>query len=395
VPGRLLPRVGWVVCVAFFATAVGPAVQLVATGGTLSWTDDVLFPLVVFAFPVVGLLIARRQPANRTGALLIAIGAAWTLGAAAALWGWLGWPGADIAAVLDSASWVPAIGLTATFLLLTFPDGSLPSPRWRALAWTSGTVVVLLWVVFLLTPGTIDSGAVTGVDNPLGIEAAAGVLQVGAVALIALLVGCILGSAVGLALRLRRSRGLPRLQLRWLASAGVLVAGLYAFALLVSVVVGGEAPVVVALQTVWSTSLVTLPVSIGIAVTRYRLYEIDRVVSRTVSYTLLSGLVAVLFVGIVLLAAQIGLGSSWGVAAATLASLAVLAPLRRWLQDRVDRRFDRARFDGARTAEEFALRLRDEVDLETLHATLLQTVGRTVAPESASVWLRRPAGHGS
>jgi hypothetical protein len=148
---------------------------------------------------------------------------------------------------------------------------------------------------------------------------------------------------------------------------------------------------VVALQNVWSASLVTLPVSIGIAVTRYRLYEIDRVVSRTVSYTLLSGLVAVLFVGIVLLAAQIGLGSSWGVAAATLASLAVLAPLRRWLQDRVDRRFDRARFDGARTAEEFALRLRDEVDLDTVRGTLLQTVERTVAPESASVWLRRTA----
>jgi hypothetical protein len=176
----------------------------------------------------------------------------------------------------------------------------------------------------------------------------------------------------------------------------VLVAGLYIVGLLGSVILGGEAPVVVALQKVWSASLAMLPVSIGIAVTRYRLYEIDRVISRTVSYALLSGSIAVLFIGIVLLATQVELGSSWGVAAATLASWAALAPLRRWLQDRVDRRFDRARFDGERAVEAFARRLRDEVDLDTVRTELLQTVGRTVVPESASVWLRRSgpaAGH--
>jgi hypothetical protein len=226
-------------------------------------------------------------------------------------------------------------------------------------------------------------------DNPLGIEAAAGVLQAAGVTLVGLLAVCILGSAVSLAVRLRRSRGLPRLQLRWLASAGVLVAGLYAVGLLASVVLGGEAPAVLVLQNVWSASLALLPVSIGIAVTRHRLYEIDRVVSRTVSYAVLSGSIAVLFAGVVLLAAQVGLGSSWAVAAATLASLAVLAPLRRWLQDRVDRRFDRARVDGRRTAEAFALRLRDEVDLETVRTDLLGTVTRSLAPSGASVWLVR------
>jgi hypothetical protein len=201
-----------------------------------------------------------------------------------------------------------------------------------------------------------------------------------------LLMLAVIGSAVAVVVRYRRSDTVTRQQLKWVAWVGFLLA--------VTIVLGTPAdlwsPFWSSVTDIASNLVISLfPVAVGVAVSRYRLFDIDRLLSRTVSYTLLSGLVGGLFAGVVLLAGLLGVGSSWGVAAATLLSLAVLTPLRRRLQTLVDRRFDRARVDGERTAEEFSLRLRHEVDLDTVSRDLLGTVTRSLAPAGASVWLAR------
>jgi hypothetical protein len=386
--------------------------QLLLAGSTVSgangWAGEVVLVAVVLSFPATGALIVQQQPRNTVGWLLVAIGAAWLFGAATDVYSRYGLvfrpgslPGATVAAVLNTFSWEPAIGLTGTFLLLLFPDGRLPSRRWRPVAWLSGITVAGTSLAGVFVPGRIDSGPAAGLANPLGVHAIRGLLITAIPALLLVLASCIAACSIGLVVRLRRATGLRRLQLAWLATAGALVAGLYLSDIAVSLLVQGvsDAPEPVWLR-LWDNlgtlSLILLPLSIGIAVTRHRLYEIDRIVNRALVYGPVLAVLAAVYAGSVLLL-QLVLQpvtdrSDLAVAASTLAVAVLFRPLRRRVRTSVDRRFFRRRYDAGQVVTTFSTRLRDQVDLDTVRAELLGAVSRTVLPESASVWVRRSAG---
>ena len=204
------------------------------------------------------------------------------------------------------------------------------------------------------------------------------------------LVGLLAGAG-SLVLRFRRARGVERLRLRWLALAGA-CASVLLLATLVAGLLGRDAVVLACL----ALCLALLPLATGAAILRYRLYDLDRVISRTVAYGLLTVVLGLAYAGAVLVAGQLfgGIGGqppSWAVAGATLAMAAMFQPARRRVQQAVDRRFNRRRYDAAQTVEAFAVRLRDQVDLDALNAELLAVVAQTVQPTRASLWLRQPA----
>jgi hypothetical protein len=220
--------------------------------------------------------------------------------------------------------------------------------------------------------------------NPLAVPALYRLLAVPGVAAVAIVLASVLAGAVSLLLRFRRARGVERLQLRWLA----LAAGLAGSLLLVTLVAGGLGLDPVVLTSI-SLCVALLPLATGAAILRYRLYDLDRVISRTVAYGLLTVLLALGYAAVVLgLGRLLGRDSSLVVAAATLAAAAAFQPARRRVQRLVDRRFNRRRYDAARTIEGFAARLRDQVDLQALHGELLGVVDQTMQPTSASLWLR-------
>jgi peptidoglycan/LPS O-acetylase OafA/YrhL len=278
--------------------------------------------------------------------------------------------------------WAPAIGLGITLPALLLPNGHLRSRRWRLVVITSVTGFVLATVGGALAPGPLEE---LGIDNPLGLAGPAG-----DVASVLTIVGVLLHwwslppAAVCVILRFRSSRGVERQQMRWVAAgAAGAVAGL-----LLSLPSGlGIAPDFV--SHIVYPALLLPPVAIGVAVLRYRLYDLDRVISRTLTYGLLTVLLGLGYAGVVLgLGRLLPEGSSLIVAAATLATVAAFSPLRRRVQALVDRRFNRRRYDAARTVEGFATRLRDQVDLDALHGELLAVVDQTMQPTRASLWLR-------
>ena len=291
-------------------------------------------------------------------------------------------------ALLVQPGWAPAIVLAGVLILL-FPDGRPPSSRWRWLGWaylavgvlwTAGTVVITIGA--LLDHRTqVDSGG-----NLLllsGSNPAAGWWNVLQAMFFPLLAACWLASLAAHALSYRRASGERRQQLKWLlgGSAGTLVG--------VAVAAGGG---VLGLR--WATGPVAvgaiafLPVSIGVAVLRYRLFDIDRVISRTVAYAIVTGLLVGVYAGLVLLATQVfRFHSSVAVAVSTLAAAALFAPVRRGVQRVVDRRFNRARYDAERTVAAFAARLKDAVDLDSVRDDLAGTVLRALEPEHLSVWV--------
>ena len=358
------------------------------------------FSVVLVTFPVVGLLITRRQPSNAIGWLLIADGFCW------AVWFWfdgyLRWtlevrpgslPGAGYVGALTFPLWVPMVGLMGTFLILLFPDGHLPSPRWRLVSRASVLTISGLYLLTVVRPGPVGQASVDDPPNPFAVDALMPV-RPALDALAVLLPLCIVACAGGLVMRFRRSRGIERLQLKWLASAGTFVA----FGYLIIMVAGayraltdaGPAPqwFDVAAST-FLLSFALIPAAIGVAVLKHGLYGIDRLISRTVSYALLTGTLLVVYVGVVTAVSRLTpMDSSFAVAASTLAVAALFQPLRRRLQVKVDRRFNRARYDADRTVDAFTRRLRDEVDLDAVRADLLQVVQGTLQPASAGLWLR-------
>ncbi|HWD43741.1 MAG TPA: hypothetical protein VHM23_08555 [Actinomycetota bacterium] len=271
----------------------------------------------------------------------------------------------------------------AGFVLLLTPSGRLPSPRWRWWARPATAAPVVAVVAAAVQPDPLapdyhgNALAVPALARPL---AAAGVAAI-ALVLVSVLVGA--GSLVG---RFRRARGVERQQLRWLALAAVQAAGL----LLVGLVAGylGQDAVVLASLTL---GVALLPLATGAAILRYRLYDLDRIVSRAVAYGLLTVLLGGGYALVVLgLGQLLGRDSSLAVAAATLAVAAVFQPARRRVQELVERRFNRRRYDAARTIGAFSARLRDQVDLDDLRGELLTVVEQTMQPTRASLWLRPP-----
>jgi hypothetical protein len=352
--------------------------------------------LFAVTFATVGCLVAVRQPRNPVGWLFLVAGlifAAMGLAGEYADYAVLTRPGLPLGPqVAWAANWIwpSSLGLVAC-VFLVFPDGELLSARWRAVLWVIGVSVALAFAGFGIAPGPMDE--FPAADNPFGLEAAgragplvaaAGMLGLGA---------AMLAAGVALVLRFRRPRGRERQQLKWIAYAAGL-AGSSQLAGIVFYAWTGEAPALVAALVI--IGLTAIPVAAGVAILRHRLYDIDRLINRTLVYGLLTLLLAATYAaGVFVLGGLLnpaGGDSALAVAASTLAVAALFQPLRRRVQSGVDRRFNRRRYDAARTVEAFSARLRDEIGLETLADDLVAAVEQVMEPTRVSLWIRRPPG---
>jgi hypothetical protein len=338
--------------------------------------------LAMLSAATVGALLAGRRPAHPVGWLLLALGLSVVAAAVAtgyANHGGLARPGAlpgvGFAALYHGLAvlvWAACLG----FVLLLTPTGSLPSPRWR---WWARLAAAAPAVGAVSTAMLPFEPPYRSVANPLAVPALAGPLR--AVNDVAWLLTAITipVAAASLVVRFRRARGVERQQLRWLALAAATV-----LALLAAAPTGNE----LLLGWLSAVCVALLPLATGAAILRYRLYDLDRIISRTLAYGLLTILLGLGYAAVVL-----GLGQllpnddSLVVAAATLAVAALFQPARRRVQQAVDRRFNRRRYDAAQTIAAFSARLRQQIDLDTLQAELLAVVDQTVQPTRASLWL--------
>jgi hypothetical protein len=354
---------------------------------TLGAVGRVLSFLPFLAFPLVGAMVASRRPRNWVGWILLADGLLWTFGTfldSYHVYG-LARPGSVPFPVtiyaLGQWLWVPSVGLFAVYLILLFPDGRLPSRRWRPLGWFSGAVLALLSASIAfgldLYPWLTDAFPVVLVLLPL----------------------CILASAVSLVLRYRRSGGEVREQIKWIAFAALFVGVLFmidigASVLLVPTSASGREPSWLAfLDQVSFISFAGVPIAVGIAVLKYRLYDIDVIINRALVYGPLSAMLAIIYIGGVVgmqavFRALTGQESTLAVVASTLAIAALFNPLRRRVQAFVDRRFYRSKYDARKTLEAFSVKLRDETDLDALNHELVGVVRETMQPAHVSLWLR-------
>jgi hypothetical protein len=327
-------------------------------------------------YALVGSLIVVHRPGNVVGWLVGAMGFFPLVGNLAGQYAGMAqvrrkttWPLLDPALWLNSWYFYAVLGLLPMLLLL-YPDGRPASPRLRMFVWLSGGGLVLLLLVGMFAPtGTAREPNPYALDLP-SHQSFSPVM--GACVLLGLV-----GGIISLAVRYRRARGVERQQVTWLLYGAVVAACILSFDDLL--------PVDVAFPISFALPALT----IGVAVLRYRLYDIDRIVSRTVAYGVLTALLAVPYLVVVTFASKVGGSNDLAVAVATLAAAAAFNPLRRRVQHRVDRLFNRARYDAGRTVEAFSHRLREEVDLRSVHEDLLAVVRQTVEPSSASLWLRQ------
>jgi hypothetical protein len=345
--------------------------------------------LGIVSAATVGAVLAGRRPGHPVGWLLLGLGLSVSASGVAdgyAPYGLLIRPGA-LPAARYVALYGPAllaISITCIgFILLLTPTGSLPSPRWRwwARFATAAPVVVLLMVTLLPQPLGPEYQSVA---NPLGLGVLEALLQAATGVALAVTVLGVVVAAASLVVRFRRARGTERQQLRWVALAAAVVS--LAAALVLAAMLT-ETPALFG----WGLGLCAaiLPLAIGAAVLRYRLYDLDRIISRTLTYGLLTVLLGGGYAGIVLgLGQLLGRGSSLVVAGATLAVAAAFQPARRRIQHQVDRRFNRRRYSAARTIEAYSARLRDQLDLDTLSSELLAVVDQTMEPARVLLWLR-------
>ena len=279
--------------------------------------------------------------------------------------------------------WLPTTGLVPTFLLLVFPDGRLLSRRWRPALWYGAFAIGVFTTTVALAPGPLyGAPSVTNPVSPLFVEVAFdGTIQ----ALFVMFFLAVLLAIAALVRRFRRSTGVERLQLKWISYASVL----FAVGVFLDSNFGQGNPL---FQLVDFIGFNAIPVAAGVAIFRYRLYDIDILISRSLVYGTTSAAIAAMFyVGLVALQQllrPLTSGSELAIAASTLVCFALFQPIRRRVQDAVDRRFYRARYDAARTMETFADRLRDEVNLNALREDLLVSVQQTMAPAHLSLWLR-------
>jgi hypothetical protein len=357
------------------------------------WDEQALAVLEFLGAPILGGLIASRRPANAYGWLWCAIGLGVALDALArgyATYGLLGrprgLPAATTAAWATNVTWILGLGLVPLVLLL-FPDGRLPTRRWRPLAWLTLALAVALPLETAVYPGELQFFPF--LDNPVGVTG--GVLgwlvhAFGQVAFFPLFLATLPAAAVALALRFRRARGQERQQLKWFAYAGLILVAV-PIADTISPF-GFSSNRLIELLTTWP-----LYAAIGIAILRHRLYDIDRLLNRTLVYGLLTAILGLGYSSAVLIFGQLlGRDSPLVVAGATLAVAAAFQPARRRIQAVVDRRFNRRRYDATQTIQAFSARLRQQVDLDTLSAELLGVVEQTMQPTSVSLWLRPSVG---
>ena len=353
-------------------------------------------------FPVMGILIAVRQPKHLMGWLFLAEGLASGLTAA----------GTELSILLITAapggrldpaqSWAvlperASVLLWVLFfvIILLFPDGRLPSPRWRPFAWLAA-VVGLLGLMFIVRPEPIRvSPELLEVDNPIGIPALAAFAPLwGVVQVLTMITG--LGCFLAPVLRYHGTSGVQRQQLKWLgAGTGFLVLWLAAYML--SLVLTLPPWLKSIIDTMGSVGAAVIPVLMGVAILKYRLYDIDLIIRRTLVYSVLTVTLALVYWGGVvslqmLLRPLSGEGNDLAIVATTLLVAGLFFPLRRRIQAFIDRRFYRRKYDAAKTLAAFAEHVRDEVDLKALTGHLVQVVDETMHPEHASLWLRPTGG---
>ena len=364
----------------------GPQSTEWSTGGAVGLLA-LMVPAV--AFSVVGALITMRRSEHPVGWLCAAIGALWmVIVAASAVDLWSETKGVDVGAAewlsWLGAAWVPAVGLMGTHLPLRLPDGRLPSPRWRWYSRFCTPVLVVATVLIATEP--VD-------DNPLAIDLPGWVW-----AFFALLPLTFVGALASVVVRYRRTRDArPRAQIRWIAFGAAIFIGSYLAILLLffGLGVSEDGAAGQALTTLVTVGYAGIPIAIGIAVLRHRLYEIDRIINRTLVYGSVTAVLAACYVGLVLvLRSALGPltdGNGLAVAVSTLAVASVFRPVRRRAQTLVDRRFYRHRYDAERTLERFGARLRAETDLAALQAELTAVVRESMQPAHVSLWLRPPS----
>jgi hypothetical protein len=361
---------------------------------------DAALLLVFLTFPTVGALIAASRPQNAIGWIFLGAGIGAAMEDAA-----LGYatytlvsepgslPGGAAAALVADVVWVPTLTLSTTLLFLLFPGGRLPSRRWKPVVYLAVAITVGYAAGTLFIPAPLYF--FPDVANPLGINGAEVVLKPVLDATSGPAILCSVALAVvALVLRFRRSQGDERAQMKWLAYTGALLVLFTPAAVIL-----GSRDVQVAgvfVSDVLFTLIVGLiPVAVGVAILRHRLYDIDVVINRTLVYGALTAtLIAAYLAGVLLL--QLALSplttqSDLAVAGSTLAVAALFRPLRTRIQALVDRRFYRRRYDAQRTLAGFGTRLRDEVELENVSADLRAVVAETVQPAHVSLWLRGPA----
>ena len=350
---------------------------------------DYLYFCVPLSWTVVGAVIATQRPDNSIGWWCLSIGLLWAaqaLGFEGAEWAaGSGEPAAASWIGLLSSWWLPGLGLMGTHLLLRLPSGSLLSARWRWWSRFSTLAIAIAMALVLVAPGPVAE--VSGTSNPLGLAG-----QDALSPLLLLLPIAVGGSAASLVLRYRRAGVVERVQIRWIAYAGgIVLAGVVLAFVPTELGLAEENSAPAFVEGLLYVAFTTVPVAIGISVLRYRLYDIDVVINRTLVYGSLTAILAAAYVGTVLML-QLALGgitqdSQLAVAGSTLAAAALFRPARARIQTTVDRRFYRRRYDAGRTLEAFATRLRQQVDLAELTADLRGVVTETMQPTSASLWL--------
>ena len=388
---------GWAVVIGYLlATTAGIVVQA-GPADRAGMAEGVALYGGFGLFAVLGAVLLTRRPGHVMGtlfagmALVVAVGSAGEAYAGSQVLAGrepplvvrlLAWPNAWY--------WYMLLALLLCYVPLLFPDGRLPSPRWRWFAWAVGLTVTVTCVVAglseriqLQTVG--PDGEQLSVANPLGITGMPFLEQNPWFPLLtAPFVAGLAGAIAAVIVRFRRATGIERQQLKWFVAA--VCVQVVTFVISILPIPGADIISTVGLVV----GIVGVPVAITLAILRFRLYDIDRIISRTVTYALVSAVLLGIYATVVTLPGTLfALESDVLVAAATLTAAAVFVPLRRRLQQAVDRRFNRARYDARRVVERFAGRLRDDIDLDDLAGDLHLAVTTTVQPSHQSLWLRR------
>jgi hypothetical protein len=366
---------------------------------------ELLGGALFLVFPVVGALIAARRPRNPIGWIVLADGLVFNLNGTLDYYSDYGiarpgsLPLVVGMATINNWLWVPAVGLMGTFVFLLFPDGRLPSRRWRPVAWLSGLTIVLVCIQVGLTPGPLEG--LGGVRNPVGFMVFPWMKSVPYI-LIPLFLLCMVLSVFSLVLRYRHSRGEGRQQIKWIAFAASLIGTLYLIAMIGSIVypqktwfAPGSPLWQISLEYAAFLSFPLVPVAIGFAMLRYRLYDIDIIINRALVYGSLTATLALVYFGSIA-SIQTLFRTITGqeqqpqlaVVVSTLAIAALFNPLRHRIQSFIDRSFYRRKYDAAKTLDVFAARLRDEIDLEALGGDLVSVVSETMQPAHVTLWLK-------
>jgi hypothetical protein len=372
--------------------AASSAVPDLAFGGETNDASVVANLVTLLTFSVVGAIIASRHPHNAIGWLFCSVGVTIGLNSLAGDYAeyWLaGGSGmkslAEMAAWFSSWAWILLTYVPTSFVLLLFPDGRLPSPRWRFVAWGAAIGIAGVVVGYALKAGPLED--FPQIANPYGVDGPiVGMVRVASSVVAA---GSLVASAISLIVRMRHAGSEQRQQIKWLAYGGTVVVGTICVSGLINL---WNVPVGI---VVGNVALLGLPIFTGIAIVKHHLYDIDLLINRTLVYGSLTTMLVAVYVGSIVVSQRVFVDligqeelPQLAIVASTLMIAALFAPLRRRIQATIDRRFYRGKYDSAKMLSVFSARLRDETDLGTLSDDLVGVVKETMQPEHVTLWLR-------